>query len=30
MKSARAILRKGHRIFPENADLRDAETRLGE
>ena len=30
MNSARAILRKGHRIFPENAELRDAEARLGE
>jgi spermidine synthase len=30
IKAARAILRKGHRIFPENTELRDAGTRLGE
>jgi predicted membrane-bound spermidine synthase/tetratricopeptide (TPR) repeat protein len=29
-QSARALLNKGRRIFPENTELRDAEIRLGE
>lgn len=30
MNSARAILHKGHRVFPENRELQEAQMRLGE